>query len=562
MDGNGTVRRNAAAAARPWWKDAVVYQVYPRSFQDADGDGIGDLKGLARRIPYLADLGVDALWVCPVYDSPNDDNGYDVRDYRAILPEFGTMADMDDVLGICRTHGIRVFMDLVANHTSDEHAWFLESRASKDSPKRDWYIWRKGRDGGPPDGLTSHFGGSAWEYDERTGESYFHLFSRRQPDLNWENPEVRAAIRDVMRFWLDRGVSGFRMDAITYLKKDWANAPADGPAAAMCLNKPGLLDFLREMKREALAPYGAATVAEAPGVPAERAMEFIDPDDGVFDLLFTFDHVDLDIAGVPRGQRRPWDLRTFKRGFTDWEKAAGERGWLALYLENHDQVRSVSKFGDDGRYRTESATMLAAWYLLMRGTPFVYQGQELGMANAPFRTIAEYRDVDALNLHREALAAGRSEAEVLRYLAVRGRDHSRTPMQWSGAPNAGFTDGTPWIAANPDCLTVNAEREAADPGSVLSFYKRLIRLRRTHPAFVDGTFEEILADSQALGGYLRTLGPARFAVVCNFTAASQPLPDLPALRGMRRVLGNARSGAPDALGPYETRVLGTAPTTD
>lgn len=543
-----------------WWKESIVYQIYPRSFQDSNGDGIGDLQGVISRLDYLRDLGIDVIWICPVYDSPNDDNGYDIRDYHRILDEFGTLEDMDELLGQAAARGIRIVMDLVANHTSDEHAWFVESRSSRDNPKRDWYIWKPpGADGKAPTNWESNFGGSAWEYDEATGEYYFHAFSRKQPDLNWENPEVRQAVYRMMEWWMDRGVAGFRVDAITFIKKNqrFPQLPAEeGRELASLnggsLNEPGILDFLREMKREVLEPRNAVTVAEAPGVPLSQVPDYLDEGEGVFSMLFQFDHVDLDMKPGPKAVYHPWRLTDFKRALAGWQRETEKYGWMALYLENHDHVRSVSKFGDDGEYRTESAQMLAAYYFLMRGTPFIYQGQELGMTNCPMDGIGDYDDIMSLRLYREGLESGRSEEEMLAYLAKRSRDHGRTPMQWSGGKNAGFTAGKPWLRINPNYPEINAERQEREEDSVLWFYKRLIRLRRENRALVYGDFCELYADSEQIGGYVRSLGGEKWTVLCNFTR--EPVPARMPENG-RLALSNVKSRTHGFLAPYEASIF-------
>lgn len=537
-----------------------MYQIYPRSFQDTNGDGIGDLKGVTARLDYLQELGVDVIWICPVYDSPNDDNGYDIRDYHRILDEFGTLEDMDELLSQAAERGIRIIMDLVANHTSDEHIWFIESRSSKDNPKRDWYIWKPGLDGKEPTNWESNFGGSVWEYDEASGEYFFHSFSRKQPDLNWENPEVREAIYRMMDWWMDRGVAGFRVDAITFIKKNqqYPQLPVeDGrPLASLnggTLNQEGILDFLQEMKREVLEPRGAVTVAEAPGVPLAQVPDYLDERAGVFTMLFQFDHVDLDMQPGPKAVYHPWKLTDFKRALSGWQRETGKYGWMALYLENHDHVRSVSKFGSEGPYRTESAQMLAAYYFLMRGTPFIYQGQELGMTNCPMDTVDDYNDIMSLQLYREGIASGRSEEEMLGYLAKRSRDHGRTPMQWSGRHQAGFTDGTPWLKINPNYTNINVEEQLKDSGSVLQFYRELIRLRRANKALVYGDFQELYADSETIGGYARSFEGERWIVICNFTSEAAAV-EMPA--GAQLVLRNVKAAQRQGmLHPYEAVIL-------
>ncbi|MFH1936672.1 MAG: alpha-glucosidase [Bacteroidota bacterium] len=547
---------------RRWWKESVFYQIYPRSFQDSNGDGVGDLRGIINRLDYLVYLGVDAIWLCPVYDSPNRDGGYDIRDYYAILQDFGTMQDMMDLIQACTQHGLKIIMDLVANHTSDENVWFIESRLSKNSSKRNWYIWKEGYGEAEPTNMESLFGGSAWEQDTITGEYYLHLFSKHQPDLNLENPEVRDSIYSMMRWWLNRGISGFRMDAITFLKKDQSYARLsciDGRPYALvsdvCLNQPGLLDFLHEMKELVLKPYNSVSVAEAPGILPEQLTDFVDERNGVFDMIITFDHVDVDTIGLPKGKIRQWDLKSFKHAFTVWQEAAIPEGWIALYLENHDQVRSVSKFGNDGRYRIESAKMLAVWFMLMRGTPFIYQGQEIGMTNCPFTSIREYRDIDGLNYYWGAISRGEPEEEALKYLSIKGRDHARTPMQWSGKKNAGFSEGKPWIQVNPNHIDINVEQSLGDGDSILQFYRALIRLRRKNKALVYGDYKEIMKDSNEVGGYVRTYGNVRFTVICNFTECEVEMRDDPSLIGNKTVLSNVDEHKFGILQPYEAIVL-------
>jgi glycosidase len=515
-----------------WWKNAVVYQIYPRSFQDSDGDGIGDLRGIIRRLPYLENLGVNALWICPVYASPNDDNGYDISDYLAIDPTFGTMDDMLELIRAARDRGIRILLDLVVNHTSDEHVWFRESKSSKTNPRRDWYIWKSGEGGEPPTDWPSMFGGKTWEYDETTGEYYFHTFSKKQPDLNWENPAVRNAVFEMMEWWLDRGIAGFRVDAITFIKKNQAwpktldrNSLKYSILDGACCNQEGIMDFLREMRDRVLIPKEAVTVAEAPGVELERMSEYIGEKDGVFSMMFTFDHIDLDVRFDSPFRLFPWTLEQWKGKMCGWQKAIGNSGWLGLFLENHDQPRSLNRFGNSGAYRNESAKTLATWYFLMRGTPFIYQGQELGMTNCPFSGIEEYRDLASLNAWRDGRSMGMAETDILNYLQGRSRDHSRTPMQWDSGSNAGFTDGTPWIRLNPNFPDVNASIQSADENSILAHYRKLVELRKTEPVFTDGDFEELAAGSGHIGGYRRRRGKAEATVWCNFSGERAALPE-------------------------------------
>lgn len=540
------------------WKESVIYQIYPRSFQDTNGDGIGDLQGIIKRLPYLKELGINMIWLCPVYDSPNDDNGYDIRDYYYIMQEFGTMEDMLELISEARNKGISIIMDLVANHTSDEHAWFLESRSTKDSEKRDWYIWKQGRNGKEPTNWESIFGGSAWQYDENTGEYYLHAFSRKQPDLNWENPDVRQAVYSIMDWWLDKGVAGFRLDAITFLKKNQEypqlepveNRPYS-PASEVWLNQPGIMDFLQEMKHKVLKPRGAMTVAEAPGVPSSQVKDFLDEENGVFNMMFQFDHTELDIRGVKRGELKKWELVDFKGALAKWQLETEAFGWMALFLENHDMVRSVSKFGNDGEYRIEAAKMLAAYYMLMRGTPFIYQGQEIGMTNCVFNSIDEYKDVDSLNFYNIESAEGRRKAEVMDYLRKKSRDNARTPMQWNNGYMAGFTSGNPWLKVNPNYTFINVEQSLKDENSILNFYKKLIKLRKENKALIYGNFKEIFKASNEIGGYIRSLENENWAVLCNFTENQVKVPEID---DRFVILSNLKSHEKGILKAYEALI--------
>jgi oligo-1,6-glucosidase len=517
---------------QPWWKSAVVYQIYPRSFADADGDGMGDLRGIIEHLDHLAGLGVDVIWLSPIYPSPQDDNGYDISDYSGIDPMFGTFEIFDELLAGVHARGMKLIMDLVVNHSSDEHPWFVESRSSKDNPKRDWYWWRPGREhmepgtpGAEPTNWGSAFGGSAWEYDETTGEYFLHLFSRKQPDLNWENPQVREAVYAMMRWWLDRGVDGFRMDVINYISKD--PALPDGEVAighayasggASYLNGPRIHEFLHEMYEQVFAGRGALlTVGEMPGVTVEEAVLYTDPARQEVDMVFQFDHVWAD-RGAERWVVYPLRLTTLKAILGRWQAGLAEVGWNSLYWNNHDQPRVVSRFGDDGEYRVESAKMLGTVLHLHRGTPYVYQGEELGMTNAPFRTIEDFRDIEALGQYAEAIAAeGQSPEAVLSVLRARGRDNARTPMQWDASPNAGFTTGTPWLAVNPNYPEINAAAQVGDPDSVYHYYRKLIELRHTEPAVVDGDFTMLLPHDERLYAFTRRLGGTELLVIGNFS---------------------------------------------
>jgi oligo-1,6-glucosidase len=519
-----------------WWKKSVVYQIYPRSFADSDGDGMGDLRGIIDHLDHLAELGVDVLWLSPVYPSPQDDNGYDISDYQDIEPLFGDLATFDELLAAAHDRGLKIIMDLVVNHSSDEHPWFLESRSAKDHPKRDWYWWRPARPGmqpgtpgAEPTDWGSVFGGSAWEFDEKTGEYYLHLFSRKQPDLNWENPEVRQAVHAMMRWWLDRGVDGFRMDVINMISKDVSlpdgrlnagSAYADGSAAF--IGGPRLHEFLQEMHREVFAGRtGLLTVGEMPGVTVDEAILHTDPDRHEVDMVFQFDHVWVD-RGPDPWRLVPLRLTHLKAIFGRWQAGLAEAGWNSLYWNNHDQPRVVSRYGDDGpAHRAASAKMLGTVLHLHRGTPYVYQGEELGMTNYPFGGIGEFRDIEALGQYRQAVELeGRTPEEVLTVLRARGRDNARTPMQWDDSPHGGFSTGTPWLPVNPNHREINAKAQRADPESVFHYYRRLIELRKTEPAVADGDFTMLLPDDERLYAFTRRLDGTELLVIGNFSGVA------------------------------------------
>ena len=561
-----------SAPDEPWWKTAVVYQVYPRSFADSDGDGIGDLRGITARLDHLQLLGIDVLWLSPIYPSPQDDNGYDISDYQGVDPLFGSLADLDELIAGAHERGIRVVMDLVVNHTSDEHPWFVESRSSTDNPKRDWYWWRParagttpGEPGAEPTNWGSFFSGPAWEHDEASGEYYLHLFSRKQPDLNWENPEVRRAVHEMMRWWLDRGVDGFRMDVINMISKvlplrDGVVPPGavHGDGGPLYLCGPRIHEFLAEMHAAVVAGHDDTllTVGEMPGVTVEQARLFTDPSRHEVDMVFQFEHVALD-QGDGKWDIRPLELTALKRSLGRWQEGLAEAGWNSLYWNNHDQPRAVSRFGDDGEHRVRSAKLLGTVLHLHRGTPYVYQGEELGMANAPFASIEDFRDIESVNHYRHAVALGADPAEVLDALRTMGRDNARTPMPWDASPNAGFTTGTPWIPVNPDHGEVNAEAAVADPDSVFHHYRRLIELRHTVPAVALGDFTMLLPDDPVVYAFTRRLGDVELLTVANFSGATVR-PDLPgwtAWQAAELLLGNVAGPTGPELEPWEARVL-------
>jgi oligo-1,6-glucosidase len=548
-----------------WWRSAVVYQIYPRSFADSDGDGIGDLPGIESKLDHLAGLGVDVLWLSPVYPSPQDDGGYDISDYQGIDPAFGTLADFDRLLAAVHERGLKLIMDLVVNHTSDEHPWFVESRSGKDGPRRDWYWWREprygmdpGAPGAEPTNWASFFSGPTWELDEATGEYYLHLFSRKQPDLNWENPEVRQAVYAMMRWWLDRGVDGFRMDVINMISKDPAlpdgRAAGDGPygdGAEFFIGGPRLHEYLQEMHSEVFAGRDALlTVGEMPGVTVDEARLFTDPARGEVDMVFQFEHVGLD-QGATKWDLRPLDLLDLKASFGRWQAGLADVGWNSLYWDNHDQPRIVSRWGDGS---PAAAKTLATLLHLHRGTPYVYQGEELGMTNYPWTGIEQFRDIESVNHHAEAVASGRSTADVLTGLRAKSRDNARTPMQWDGSAQAGFTTGTPWLPVNPNHTELNAAAQVDDPDSVLAHYRRLVALRHDEPVVVRGDFTMLLPEDRAVYGFTRAHDGVELLVLCNVSAAPSTV-DVPGWDGAELVLGTHGTGGTGPLAPWESRVL-------
>jgi oligo-1,6-glucosidase len=516
---------------KAWWKESVVYQIYPRSFADSNGDGIGDLRGIIQKLDYLQELGIDVIWLSPVYKSPNDDNGYDISDYRDIMAEFGTLADWDELLAGMHQREIKLVMDLVVNHTSDEHPWFIEARKSKDNPYRDYYMWRPPRDGGEPNNWASHFSGSAWQYDEASGEYFLHLFSKKQPDLNWENPRVREEVFGMMLWWLDRGIDGFRMDVINMVSKvpGLPDAPVVTPdryqpGGKYFINGPRLLEFLDEMKQKVLSHYDILTVGETPQIGPQEALPLVHQDTGALNMVFQFEHMDLDaeVGGASsRHSFKPWSLHDLKRVTTRWQKGLEGQGWNSNYLTNHDQPRAVSRFGDDREYRVESAKLLATFTHLLQGTPYIYQGEEIGMTNVAFESIEDYRDIATINQYREAVDEKGYPAQlVLAVVHAKSRDNARTPMQWDDCPQAGFTTGEPWIKVNPNYREINVQQALADPDSVFYYYQKLIRLRRANPVMVYGTYDLILADHPQIYAFTRCLEDEQLLVVLNFSKST------------------------------------------
>ncbi|SFD88638.1 oligo-1,6-glucosidase [Lentibacillus persicus] len=552
-----------------WWKESVVYQIYPRSFNDSNGDGIGDLQGITEKVDYLKDLGVDVVWLSPVYQSPNDDNGYDISDYQAIMAEFGTMADWEELLAALHQRGMKLIMDLVVNHSSDEHVWFQEAKKSKDNPYRDYYIWRPGKNGREPNNWKSNFGGSAWEYDPNTDEYYLHLFSKKQPDLNWENPKLRQEVYDMMKWWLDKGIDGFRMDVINFISKvpglpDGVVKSGETYASGSRYyrNGPRIHEFLHEMNNEALAGYDVMTVGEMPGVDVEEAKKYTDPSRNELDMVFQFEHMGLDAGPNGKWDVKPLKLTDLKANISKWQEGLNGIGWNSLYLNNHDQPRMVSRFGDDGEHRIESAKMLATFLHMLQGTPYIYQGEEIGMTNVRFDSIEDYRDIEILNMYQEKVVEnGEDPNKVMESIYAKGRDNARTPFQWDDSKNAGFTTGEPWMKVNPNYRTINAKQARDDANSIYHYYRKLIRLRKRHPVIVYGDYQLILPEDEQVYAYLRSYHDEKLLVITNFSGDHVPfeLPADAAFTAEESLIGNYGDFPADSytrvtLKPYEARV--------
>ncbi len=546
---------------RTWWKEAVIYQIYPRSFMDSDGDGIGDLQGIISRLDYLKYLGIDIIWLSPIYKSPNDDNGYDISDYQDIMDEFGTMEDFDELLKAAHERDIKIVMDLVVNHTSDEHQWFVESRKSKNNAYRDYYIWREGKDAQtPPNNWGSCFGGSAWQYDEMTDMYYLHLFSKKQPDLNWDNPKVRKEVFDMMTWWCDKGIDGFRMDVISMISKTKEMPDGkDGDFSPYCIHGPNVHKYLQEMNEKVLSKYNIMTVGETAGVTTEQAQQYAGEDTHELNMVFQFEHVEGD------GKYGKWTdkkipLVTLKQILSRWQTELYQKAWNSLFWDNHDQPRAVSRFGDDRpMYREVSAKMLATCLHMLQGTPYIYQGEELGMTNYPFESPNDFRDIESINAYREWCSEGRlSHEEFWPCITFKSRDNARTPIQWDDSPQAGFTVGTPWMAVNPNYTEINAKVETANMDSVFHYYKKLIKLRKENPIIVYGKYEALMEDSEELFVYTRTLDSEKLLVVCsfcdhetNFTIPAEFVGTVCLISNIQ----NAYDKAEMTLKPYEAFVL-------
>ncbi|WP_252236919.1 alpha-glucosidase [Clostridium sp. CH2] len=503
-----------------WWKEAIGYQIYPRSFKDSNGDGIGDLRGIISKLDYLKELGIDVIWICPMYKSPNDDNGYDISDYQDIMEDFGNMADFDELLTKVHKRGMKLIIDLVINHTSDEHKWFVESKSSKDSPKRDWYVWKEGKDGSEPNNWESIFKGSAWEYDENTEEYFLHLFSKRQPDLNWENPEVRNELYKMVNWWLDKGIDGFRVDAISHIKKDQTFEDIKSKSNERYvssfekhMNFPGIHRFLAELADNTFENYDIMTVGEANGVDSEEAELWVGEEDGKFNMVFQFEHLNL------------WDYDSenklsvvgLKKALTKWQNNLNGVGWNALFIENHDIPRVISTWGNDENYRRECAKALGLMYFMQQGTPFIYQGQELGMTNVKFENINKYDDIKSINIFNERVECGVSKEEALKEIWAISRDNSRTPMQWNDSENAGFSNNKPWIDVNSNYKEINVKSELKDPNSVLNFYKKMIDVKKNSETLSYGEYKLILDEDENIYSYMRILGDKKYMIICNLS---------------------------------------------
>ncbi|WP_455814779.1 alpha-glucosidase [Clostridium butyricum] len=504
---------------KKWWKECVVYQIYPRSFKDSNGDGIGDLKGIIEKLDYLNYLGIDVIWLSPVYKSPNDDNGYDISDYQNIMDEFGTMKDFDELLRECHKRNIKIMMDLVVNHTSDEHSWFMESKKSKNNEYRDYYVWKEGINGQPPNNWGSVFSGPAWQYDEETQMYYLHLFSKKQPDLNWENPKLRNEIYSMMKWWLDKGVDGFRMDVINFISKD-QNFPngENGDFGPYAMNGPRIHEFLKEMKQMVLKEKDLITVGEMPGVTVEQGNLYTGKDRDELNMVFQFEHMDIGNGEFGKWHKNSFKLTELKRIMTKWQKGLENNGWNSLYWNNHDQPRVVSRFGDDKKYWNKSAKMLATCLHMMQGTPYIYQGEEIGMTNVAFEKLSDYKDIEILNAYEDLVVKkGRSHEEMMQGIYDRGRDNARTPMQWNDSENGGFTLGTPWIKVNPNYKSINVEEEINNEDSILNYYKKLIKIRKDNEIVVYGKYDLLLEESEEIYSYMRTLNNERLLVICSFS---------------------------------------------
>lgn len=547
---------------KAWWKEAVVYQIYPRSFCDSNGDGIGDLNGITSKLDYLKELGIDVIWLSPVYKSPNDDNGYDISDYEDIMTEFGNMDDFDKMLAATHERGIKIVMDLVVNHTSDEHPWFVESRSSKDNEKRDYYIWKEGKDGKEPTNWGSAFSGPAWKYDEKTDMYYLHLFSVKQPDLNWENPKVRKEVFDMMTRWCEKGIDGFRMDVISLISKPegFPDAKVVGLYGDMniCANGPKVHDYLKEMNEKVLSKFDIMTVGETAGVTLDEAKKYANSEGSELNMVFQFEHMGLDGEGDFKWSTKHIPLVPLKENLTKWQLGLDEVAWNSLYFCNHDQPRIVSRLGDDSdEFREVSAKCIATCLHMMQGTPYVYQGEELGMTNTVFKSVDDFRDLESINAYRELIESGLyTKEDMFPKIAHKSRDNARTPMQWDASENAGFTTGKPWIAVNPNYKKINVADQLKREDSVFHYYQKLIRLRKENEIIVYGNYELLLPEDENIFAYIRTLDNQKLLVVCNFSKSEQKF-DFSGYENAKVLISNYNRDAREdgILKPYEATVL-------
>ncbi|MEQ1587933.1 MAG: alpha-glucosidase [Cyclobacteriaceae bacterium] len=542
-----------------WWKEAIVYQIYPRSFKDSNGDGIGDLRGIIEKLDYIQSLGVDAVWLNPIYKSPNDDGGYDISDYYSVQPEFGTMQDFDELLAGLHQRNLKLIMDLVLNHSSDEHPWFEESRKSKDNPYRDYYFWKPGKNGGAPNNWPSFFGGSAWQLDEATGEYYLHLFSRKQPDLNWENPILRDEINKLMKFWLDKGVDGLRLDVISAISKrsdfpDTDTSDFNETIRKYYANGPRLKEFIREAKEKVWNHYNVMTVGEGPGITPQNAKDYLDKDHGL-NMIFHFGHMFMDQGPGGRFDPIPWTMKDFKEVFKTWDDAFVDRGWGSVFLGNHDFPRMVSRWGNDQRYWSESSKLLCTLLLSMRGTPFIFMGDEIGMTNTHLETINESQDIETQNGWREAQKKGVTETEFLKAVNYAGRDNARTPMQWSSTRQTDFTTGIPWMPVNPNHTTIHVQAQLDDSESVLNYFRAMAKLRKENPVLTYGSFRPFDSGVDSLFLFFRESQQEKMLIVLNFSDQVANLPNqvIPVLS--KRLIGNYPEGkSQEEFRPWEARV--------
>jgi len=541
---------------RTWWKEAIVYQIYPRSFKDSNGDGVGDLRGIIEKLDYIQSLGVDAVWLNPIYNSPNDDGGYDISDYYSLQPEFGSMQDFDELLSGLHQRKLKLIMDLVLNHSSDEHPWFQESRKSKDNPYRDYYFWKPGKHGGPPNNWPSFFGGSAWQWDDATGEYYLHLFSRKQPDLNWENPVLREELHKLMQFWLDKGVDGLRLDVISAISKRTDFPDTDTPDFNETIRKyyangPRMKEFIREAREKVWDHYDVMTVGEGPGITPQNAKDYLEEDHGL-DMIFHFGHMFMDQGAGGRFDPVPWTMKDFKKVFKTWDDAFSEKGWGSVFLGNHDFARMVSRWGNDKEYWEKSSKLLITLLLTMRGTTFIFQGDEIGMTNTHLSFVNESRDIETINGWREAQKKGIPEEDFLKAANYSGRDNARTPMQWSNALNGGFTVGDPWMKVNKNSSKINVLDQQGDPASILNYFRKMAAFRKMNEVLTYGSYEPIEETPDSLFLYFRENAKEKLLIVLNFSDQVVNLPDRVRATLSERLSGNyTEGGSPDKARAWE-----------